>query len=123
MKISLLCIVLATAVLLLTSFVESIESKEPDSSRGEVQIKLEYSRQGVIASNQFAVWIEDMQGNNDSMWKPHCIGKMMSFIAVLYLLTEKKQHFRQLPSIHEYSTGESAYRNMLQNGSSSFARK
>lgn len=63
MKIDLLCILITVGVALLTGTVGGKESKDYTEPLGEVQINFEFSRQNVIASNQFAVWIEDMQGN------------------------------------------------------------
>ena len=39
------------------------ETTAPISISGEVIISLDYERQSGSASNQFAIWIEDMDGN------------------------------------------------------------
>lgn len=63
MKLSMIIIICITGLLFFTGNTEGKHSRDSDESQGEVQIIFEFSRQSIIASNQFAVWIEDMDGN------------------------------------------------------------
>ena len=63
MKLSMIIIVCITGLLFFTENTEGKHSRDSDESQGEVQIIFEFSRQNIIASNQFALWIEDMDGN------------------------------------------------------------
>ena len=63
MKLSMITILCITGLLFFTGNTEGKHSRDSDESQDEVQIIFEFSRQSMIASNQFAVWIEDMDGN------------------------------------------------------------
>ena len=45
------------------SLSDMSEADEPDDISGEVIISFNFERQSGWASNQFAIWIEDMDGN------------------------------------------------------------
>lgn len=55
--------ILLLVVLLFTSgCAEREQEKAPGETRGQVEISLTYNRRTGIASNQYAVWIEDING-------------------------------------------------------------
>ena len=62
MKIDLLCLLVTLGIVLLTGTAVGEGTKNHAVSPGEVQINFKFTRQSVMASNQFAVWIEDLGG-------------------------------------------------------------
>lgn len=57
-------ILLLIVLLFVSGCAEKEQEKAADEARGQVEISLTYSRRAGIASNQYAVWIEDSKGQH-----------------------------------------------------------
>lgn len=58
-----LVITLLSFVIFNSGVLSSSKTSQEDKSRGILEISFDFKRQGTIASNQYAVWIEDEKGN------------------------------------------------------------